>query len=150
LIAVCRGSRDELGPVDLDELALRQQAERAVDAGDEPRHRRLARAGVAEEHQVPGDGRAAQAGGGAHLLDAQQLGLPVDLALDRHESGEVVELGEQLLEGLRRMLGLGLGGGLRRLLGAGCPAGCGTWGRPVPPTAASVIGEGGRTPAAAS
>ena len=50
---------------------------------------------------------------GPQLLDPQQLRLPVHLALDRLEPGERVELGEQLLEGLRPAapaprLGLGL------------------------------------------
>ena len=52
---------------------------------------------------------AAQAGRLAQLLDAQHLRLPVDLALHPVQADELVELGEQLLERLRRLL-LGLGG----------------------------------------
>ena len=48
---------DQLGAVDLDQLALREQAERAVDAGDQPGDGGLAGAGVAVEDQVPGDRR---------------------------------------------------------------------------------------------
>ena len=47
----------QLGAVDLDQLALAEQPESTVDAADQAGHRGLARAGVADEHQVPGDGR---------------------------------------------------------------------------------------------
>ena len=51
---------------------------------------------------------------GAQLLDPQQLRLPVHLALDRREPGQRVELGEQLLQRLRRCRRLLRGVGLRR------------------------------------
>src|SRR5690606_6188 len=98
--------------VHLDEVALLEQPERAVDAGDEARDRRLARARVPEEHEVPRERRARQSRLRAQLLDAQELGLAMDLVLDPGEAGERVELGEQLVEGADRLL---LGGGRRRL-----------------------------------
>ena len=101
----------QLRAVHLDELALAEQAEGSVDAGDQPRHGGLAGAGVADEDQVPGDGRLAQPGLGAQLLDPQNGGLAVDLGLDRAQPDQVVELGEQLLEGLGGLVGLGRIGG---------------------------------------
>ena len=94
---------DELGAVDLDQVAPRQQPQGPVDAADQPGHRRLAGARVAGEHQVPGHRGALQAGIHPQLLDPQQGDLPVDLALDPLQPDEGVELGEQLLEALRRV-----------------------------------------------
>ena len=51
----------QLRPVALDQLALRQQPERAVDPGHQPGDRGLPGAGVAVEDQVPGDRRASRA-----------------------------------------------------------------------------------------
>ena len=59
---------DQLGAVHLDQVSLAQQPERPVDPGDQPRDRRLAGPGVAQEHQVPGQRRRGQPG-----LDAQPL-----------------------------------------------------------------------------
>ena len=99
---------DQLGAVDLDQLALREQPERAVDAGDQPGDGGLAGAGVAVEDQVPGDRRRGQAGVAAQPLDPQHRGLAVDLGLHVGQADQVVELGEQLLDGLARALGLRL------------------------------------------
>ena len=41
----------------IDQLPLAEQPESTIDAADQAGHRGLARAGVADEHQVPGDGR---------------------------------------------------------------------------------------------
>ena len=43
---------DEPGPVDLDEVAAPQQSHGLVHLGEQPRDRRLARAGIAEEDEV--------------------------------------------------------------------------------------------------
>ena len=96
----------QLGPVDLDQLALAEQAERPVDAGHQPRDRGLAGAGVAVEDQVPGDRGRPQPGVLAQPLDPEHGRLPVDLGLDLGQPDQGVELGEQLLDRLRRRLRL--------------------------------------------
>ncbi len=117
----------EFGPVDLDQLALGEQPDRLVDAGDEAGDGGLAGAGVAGEDQVPGDGGALQAGLGAQPVHPQDRGLAPDLALHRREADQLVELGQPLLDGLLRFgrLGVGLGRGLGRCRlgrGGGRPA----------------------------
>ena len=73
---------DQLGAVDLDELALGQQPEGVVDAADQPGDRRLAGARVAREDEVSGDRGTLQPGLATQLLHAQYGDLPVDLPLD--------------------------------------------------------------------
>ncbi len=71
---------------------------------DQPGHRGLAGARIADEDQVPGDRRLGQTGLRAQLLHPQHGGLPVDLGLDRGQPGQVVQLGEQLLQRPDRLL----------------------------------------------
>ena len=113
----------QLGAVDLDQLALRQQLERGVDAADQPRHRRLSRARVAVEHQVPGDRRTLHPCVGSQPLDPQERHLTVDLTLDPLQADQGVELGQQLIEAL--VLHRCWWGRLRGGLGEGL--GCGLW-----------------------
>ena len=107
---------DQLGPVDLDELALGQQPERPVDPADHPGHGRLAGARVAHEDEVTGQVRALQARLAPQRVDLEHGDLLVHLPLDPLETDHRVEVGEQLLEGL---------GGLLRLGGGGCRPGLG-------------------------
>ena len=72
----------QLGPVDLDQLALGEQAERPVDARHQPGDGGLAGAGVADEDQVPGDRRDLEPGVLAQALDPEHRDLAVDLGLD--------------------------------------------------------------------
>ena len=72
-----------------------------IDPADQPGHRGLAGAGVSGEHEVPGDRRLLHPRLGAHPLDPQDRDLTVDLPLDALEADQGVELGEQLLDGLR-------------------------------------------------
>ena len=60
---------DEPGAIDLDQMAAPQQPHRAVHLGEQPRHRRLARAWVPEEDEV---------------LRGRHLGQPVPLPLGLH------------------------------------------------------------------
>ena len=74
---------DELGAVALDEVTLRQHADRPVDARDEARDGGLARAGVADEHEMAREVGVLQAGRDPQPLDAQHLGLVAHLGLHR-------------------------------------------------------------------
>ena len=105
-------------PVDLDQVPALQEADRPVHLREQPRDRRLARAGVAEEHEMLRRRDLRQ----AVLLP---LGLHLEkrderpyLLLHRLEPGQGVELGLQrserqlrvrLAEGLRERLGQPLG-----------------------------------------
>ena len=80
-----------------------------VDAADQPRHRRLAGAGVPGEDEVPGDRGRLQAGLVAQLLDAEHGDLPVHLPLHPLQPDQGVELRQQLVEA-RRSGRLRLGG----------------------------------------
>ena len=62
--------------------------------------------GVADEDQVPRDGRRLQARLGAQGVDLQHRHLTVDLRLDLGQPDQGVQLGQQLLEALRRWLRL--------------------------------------------
>jgi hypothetical protein len=50
------------------------------------------------EHQVPGDRRTLQPGVGPQLLHPQYGDLPVHLALDLLQSGQLIQLSQQLLD----------------------------------------------------
>jgi hypothetical protein len=76
-------------------VPLVPEAQHAVDAADEPAHRRLARARVAHEHEVAGERRGREAGFVAQAFYAEELGLAVDLLFDAVQSGEGVEVFEQ-------------------------------------------------------
>ena len=96
---------DERGAVDLDEMALLEQAHRAVHLREQARDRGLARARVAEEDEVLARrhlGEAVLLAARLHLEEGDER---VHLLLDGLEPDERVELGLQLLErraGIRR------------------------------------------------
>ena len=113
---------DQAGPVGLDELAPLDDAEGPVDLRQQPGDGGLAGARVAREDQV-----SALIGGleptlAAQLLDPQQVGDELDLALHGVEPDEIVELVEQLVDGsgrrerllLRLVRGHRVGGGRGR------------------------------------
>ncbi len=118
----------ELGAVDhRPKPALGEQPEGAVDAGDQAGDGGLAGARIAVEDQVARDRRGVEAGLLAQPLDPQHGRLAVDLTLHVGQADERVELGEQLLHRLRRLLRLrGLLGGLLRLRRLGLYAVSGT------------------------
>src|SRR5262249_40195312 len=87
---------DQERAVAFDEVTLRKEPDRAVDARDQPGNRRFAGAGIADEHKVAGHVGRLQPGCGTQALDAQRLRLVPDLRLDRVETDERFELGEQL------------------------------------------------------
>lgn len=91
---------DQGGAVGLDQVAALQKADGGQDAAVEPGDRGLARAGVAGEDEV-----AAERGRGQpHLLTAadhpHQLHQGRDVLFDAVQSGEAVEFGEQVLDGV--------------------------------------------------
>jgi hypothetical protein len=93
---------DERRAVDLDEMALLQEAHRAVHLREQARNRRLTRPRVAEEDQVLARGHFGQVvllAAGLHLQEGDQR---VHLLLHRFEPDEGVELGLQLCERQRR------------------------------------------------
>ena len=90
------------GAVDLDEVALLQEAHRAVHLREQARDRRLARARVAEEDEVLARRDLGQPVLLAARLHLQEGDERVHLLLDRLEPDERVELGLQLLERQRR------------------------------------------------
>ena len=132
---------DELGAVDLDEVAPGQQAQRLVDAADEAGHGRLPGAGVAGEHEVAGHGGALQPGVDAQLLDAQQGDLPVDLALDALEPDQGVELGRAARRGCARGGAVGCGSARSAGVAAGSRPGQAS-------SAVPLVARGRRHPAA--
>ena len=87
--------RDEAGAVALDQMALLQQPERAVDAAHETGHGRLARAGIADEDGVVArwDGRQSLAG--PQLLEPREVRQLPDLLLHGGEADELVQLGQE-------------------------------------------------------
>jgi hypothetical protein len=89
---------DELGAVDLDEVAFREQPHRAVHLGEEARDRRLARARVPEEDEVLRGRDLRQPVLEPLALHLEEGEERVDLLLHRVEPDERVELGLQLLE----------------------------------------------------
>ena len=86
--------RHQLRAVNLDQLALREQLESFVDPADQPRHGRLARAGVAREDEMAGDRGAFHPRVRPQPLDPQDRDLTVDLALDPLQANQGVELGQ--------------------------------------------------------
>ena len=93
---------DERRSVDLDEVALLEQPHRAVHLGEQPRHRRLARARIAEEDEVLARrhlGQVVLLPPRLHLEEGEQR---VHLLLHRLEPDEPVELRLQLGERPRR------------------------------------------------
>ncbi len=118
---------DQARPVGLDQVAPLDDAQRAVDLGQQSGDGGLARARVAGEHEVPALVEHGQVALAADLLDAEQVRDEVDLVLDAVEADEGVELGQQLVEragrgqllgrgrrGLGRGLGLGRGAAVGR------------------------------------
>ena len=93
---------DQPRSIGFDELALRQDAECAVDLHEQAGDGRLSGSRVADEDQVLRDVERAQALGGAQTIGAQHVRLPPDLDLHALETGERIELGEQVGERLRR------------------------------------------------
>ena len=93
---------DEPRPVDLDEVPLLQQADRAVHLREQPRDRRLAGARVAEEHEVLGGRDLRQPVRLAARLHLEERDERADLLLHRLEPDQGVELGLQLRERPRR------------------------------------------------
>ena len=105
--------------VHLDQLPLRQGADRLVQPAQQPRHRRLARAGVALEDHVQRERRHRQARLLAQPPDLHQVHQAVDLPLDLVQAAQTVQLRHQLLEralrrGLRLLRRGGRGRGLLR------------------------------------
>ena len=92
----------ETGAIDLDEVAALEQAHRAVYLGEQPRHRRLAGAGIAEEDEVLRGrdlGEAVPLPLGLHLQEGNER---PHLFLHGFEAGQRVELVLQLRERLPR------------------------------------------------
>jgi hypothetical protein len=83
---------DEAGSVDLDEVAAAEEAHRPVHLREEPRHRCLPRAGVAEEDEVLRGCDLRQAVSLAFRLHTQEGDQRADLLLHRLEPDERVEL----------------------------------------------------------
>ena len=117
-------ARDQPAAVHLDELALRQNAERAVDARHQPRDHRLARAGVAGKDHVEREVRVRQSRFLAPLEHRRHADEVIHLALDLGKADIAVKLLLEVLDllgrGKRRFLFLflvraGGGGGLVRL-----------------------------------
>ena len=75
-------------------MTIGNQTERAVNPAHDPGHGRLTRARVSDEDQMPADGGVLQARGFAHLRDADELDLLVDLALGIFQTDEPLEVVE--------------------------------------------------------
>ena len=88
----------QVGPAGLHHLGPDQQPQGGEDAAQDARHRGLAGAGRAGEHEVPGGRLAGQA------VRVPQPGHPqlgrdgADLLLDRLQSDQLVELGDRALD----------------------------------------------------
>ena len=90
--------------VHLDQLSLAQHADGRIQAADQPRHRRLARAGVAEEHHMKAHRRHRQVILLTQLADLDQVHQVLDLFFDGFQADERVQLFHQLVK--VRLLGL--------------------------------------------
>ena len=97
-----------------------------VELGQQPGHGGLARAGIAQEHQVEGHGGHRQIGLLAQLAHLHQVDEALDVLLDLAEAAQSVQLRHELLQGglgLRRLPGL-FGFGLLLPLGRPVGAAC--------------------------
>ena len=83
---------DEIGAVDLDEVALREQAHRAVHLREQPRDRRLAGSRVAEEDEMLRRRDLGQPVLEAAALHLEERDEAAHLLLHRREPDERVEL----------------------------------------------------------
>ena len=119
----------EIGPRDLDEVAAADQADAAVQPGDDPRDRGLARPGIAGEDDVQARAHLGECLGppfGVEQVDREQ---PPDRDLDLGQPDQRVQLGQDRLgrlgddHGRRpgRRRGLGRGFGRRGSAGARGP-----------------------------
>ena len=84
---------DQPGPIDLDQVALLQQPDRAVHLGEQPGDGGLAGARVAEEDEVLAGRHIGETVLVALRLDLEERDQGPDLLLDRVESDERVEIG---------------------------------------------------------
>ena len=90
-------ARDEIGPRDLDEVAAADQADAAVQPGDDPRDRRLARARVAREHDVQARAHLGECLGAPFGIEQVDREQPPDRGLDLGQADQGVELGQDRL-----------------------------------------------------
>ncbi len=96
--------RDETASVDLDEMATAEQPDRAVHLGEQPRHRRLARARVAEKDEVLAGGDLGEPALLAERLHLEEGDESAHLLLHPLEADQRIELPFELLERPGRLL----------------------------------------------
>ena len=89
---------DQGGAVDLADMATAQITQTAQDIAHQPGHRRLACAGVAQEHTVQGRRGRRAPQPGAFALDLKHVDQPGDLFLDAGQSDHAVQLAHRLIE----------------------------------------------------
>ena len=93
-------ARHQAAAVGLNQLSAAQKAQLLVDFGDQARHRRLARAGVAGEDHVEAHVHDLEVVRLAHLAHLDEVDERAYLALDAVQADQAVQLRHQLLERL--------------------------------------------------